>query len=150
MFIIFFCVLVLERRKVPARIYAISDLKGFGSFQRLFSITFSLAIFSIAGIPPFPGFFGKVFLIYSLVQAGDFISGLVILFYTVFLMFYYVKIVIILFSGSILDIKENKIGELIFTDFSLLIITIFLVLNIWFIFNFHKIWIFCLFLGCFL
>lgn len=149
MFFIFFCILILERRKFSSKIYEIKDLKGFGSFQRLFAIVFSMAIFSIAGIPPFPGFFGKVVLIYNLVFSGDYICGFFILFYTIFLMFYYVKIVILLFSGSLIDIKEDKIGELIFTNYSICIFVSFVFFNTWFIFNFYKLWVFCLFLVSF-
>jgi NADH-quinone oxidoreductase subunit N len=144
MFVIFMCLVILEKRPYKLKIFEIINLKGLGSHQRLFSYIFTGAIFSLAGIPPFPGFFGKIFLLYSLIEGGDYFSSLLILIFTFFFMFYYVRIPIILFSNSYF--KNRKIMGLEFNSLTLTIFSIFLVFNFWLIFNFYKLWILCNFL----
>ncbi|MDP4184758.1 MAG: NADH-quinone oxidoreductase subunit N [Bacteroidota bacterium] len=51
----------------------ISDLKGLYKTNPLFSIVMTIALFSLAGVPPTAGFFGKFFLLTSGMGAGSYI-----------------------------------------------------------------------------
>jgi NADH-quinone oxidoreductase subunit N len=51
----------------------ISDIKGLYKSNPLLAIIFTIALFSLAGVPPTAGFFGKMFLISSGLGAGAYV-----------------------------------------------------------------------------
>jgi len=150
MFFIIFCVMLLERRKLKQKIIFIYELKGIGLSNFYFSICFAIAIFSLAGLPPFPGFFGKLFLIIQLFDSGFIFSGLFILIYTLIVMFYYIRLVNLMFSGRLNEMKDEKMGLLISSPWTIFIISSFIAWNIWMLINFNALWTISLFVGTFL
>ena len=146
MFFIFSFLIILERRLFNEKRIFLADLKGLGSLQRIYSIAFAITIFSLAGIPPFPGFFGKLALLYSLILNGSYLTCIFILISTLFIIYYYVKIVLLIFSGSLEDIPVPNIGESIFTNRTLIIVVFSLYFNFWFLLYYYKIWFFYFFI----
>jgi multicomponent Na+:H+ antiporter subunit D len=60
--------------------YQLKNIGGFYKNYPLLGILFIIPAFALAGVPPLPGFFGKLFLIVAGFQAGKwFISGVAIL-----------------------------------------------------------------------
>jgi len=64
----FGCVLFMRRSGVYVE--DISDLAGLSQTRPGFAILLSIALFSMTGIPPLAGFFGKMYVIIATLQAG--------------------------------------------------------------------------------
>ncbi len=78
-------------------------LKSLADFSSLFrnnpviAITFSLFLFSLAGIPPLGGFFSKLFVFLSLVKIESYLAAIVVIITSVVSAVYYLWIVKIIF-----------------------------------------------------
>lgn len=83
----------------------ISEFKGQFYLNPLISLSLSICLFSIAGIPPLMGFFSKQFVLYSAIQSGYNFIALVAIFVSVISASYYLKIIKTFFID--LDSKEN-------------------------------------------
>ncbi len=78
----------------------ISDYKGFYSSHKTLAVVLMIALFSLAGIPPTAGFFGKLFLFTSGVSNAS-ITWLIIAGLNMMVsLYYYMKIVRIMFSEN--------------------------------------------------
>lgn len=86
----------------------ISDYKGFYKSNPLLSWILAIALFSLAGIPPTAGFFGKMFLITSGTVKNNY--GIIVFaaFNMVLSLFYYLKIIKTVF----IDKNEHPIQKL--------------------------------------
>ena len=86
-----------------------------------------LALFSLAGIPPFAGFFSKFFIFSAAVQQGFYVLVFIALLNTVISLFYYLIVVKAMFIN-----KNESPVETIKSDFplklSLVVCTIAIVL----------------------
>jgi NADH-ubiquinone oxidoreductase chain 2 len=71
----------------------ISEFKGQFYLNPLISLSLSICLFSIAGIPPLMGFFSKQFVLYSAIQSGYYFIALVAIFVSVISASYYLKII---------------------------------------------------------
>ncbi|MDX1916785.1 MAG: NADH-quinone oxidoreductase subunit N [Rickettsiaceae bacterium] len=73
--------------------YAISHLAGFGTVKKIGAFAITIFAFSLAGLPPLAGFFGKYYIISALVHAGHIKVGIIALLITVIASCYYINIV---------------------------------------------------------
>ena len=71
----------------------ISDYNGFYRTNPKLSFLMTLALFSLAGIPPFAGFFSKFFMFMAAFKAGFVVLVLIALVNTVISLYYYLLIV---------------------------------------------------------
>lgn len=76
----------------------ISELKGQFFANPLLSISLTVCLFSMAGIPPLMGFFAKQFVLYSAIQSGYYFMSIVAIIVSVISASYYLKIIRILHS----------------------------------------------------
>lgn len=74
----------------------ISELKGQFFSNPLLSISLSICLFSMAGIPPLLGFFSKQFVLYSAVQSGYYFMSIIAIVVSIISASYYIKIVRVL------------------------------------------------------
>ncbi len=72
---------------------SIDDYKGFYSTNPKLSIVMMLAMFSLAGIPPLAGFFGKFFLFTAAAEKGYFILVLIAVVNSIISLYYYLIVV---------------------------------------------------------
>jgi len=91
----------------------IDDYKGLYKTNPLLSMGLLLAVFSLAGIPPTAGFFGKLFLLTSGASAGLIILIIIASLNMIVSLYYYLRIVKVMF----VDKSENPI-ERFSSDFS--------------------------------
>lgn len=88
----------------------------------ILNIIFSFNIFSLAGIPPFGGFFIKLDLLVFLIASSKFFISFIILLFTVINFFYYLRFIKMIYFDDTLDNKiYNKIDEYKFFIFALFI-----------------------------
>jgi NADH-ubiquinone oxidoreductase chain 2 len=84
----------------------ISELKGQFFSNPLLSLSFTICLFSMAGIPPLIGFFSKQFVLYSAVQNGYYFMAIVAILVSVISASYYLKIIRVLHTE-----KEEIISD---------------------------------------
>ena len=87
----------------------ISDYKGLYQTNPFISWMMTLALFSLAGIPPTAGFFGKLFLITAGAEQANYLFVLVVALNLVVSLYYYLKIVRAIF----MDKNEQPVKKLV-------------------------------------
>lgn len=112
----------------------ISELKGQFITNPLLSISLTICLFSLAGIPPLMGFFSKQMVLYSALQNGYYFISIVAILVSVISASYYLKIVRILFSENNNEnnnkynhsfLGKNRIeGQYFITNFHSILISI--------------------------
>jgi NADH-quinone oxidoreductase subunit N len=109
----------------------IDDFKGFYHTNPLLSWVMALALFSLAGIPPTAGFFGKFFLLTSGAANGNFILITIAALNMIVALYYYLRLIRAMFMES----SGNAISPVALTLNEKLAITIcvagILVSGIW-------------------
>jgi NADH-quinone oxidoreductase subunit N len=83
----------------------IDDYKGFYKTNPRLSLLMMLSIFSLAGIPPIAGFFGKFFRVISAASAGFYILVLIAVLNVTISLFYYLRVV----KAMFIDKNDNPI-----------------------------------------
>jgi NADH-quinone oxidoreductase subunit N len=88
---VFACVLAMRRQGRPLE--DIADLAGLARTNRGLAFVFSMLMFSLAGIPPLAGFFGKLFVFMAAVKAGLWALAIIGVVASVVGAFYYLRII---------------------------------------------------------
>jgi NADH-quinone oxidoreductase subunit N len=78
----------------------IDDYNGLYHTNPKLSLTMMLALFSLAGIPPVAGFFGKFFLFTAAAQKGFYILVLIATINTIISLYYYILVVKAMFINK--------------------------------------------------
>lgn len=78
----------------------IDDYKGLYQTNPFLSWVLALALFSLAGIPPTAGFFGKIFLITAGAEKGNYIFIIIVSLNLVISLYYYLRVVRAMFMGK--------------------------------------------------
>ena len=118
---------LLNLRTVEGEFTKISQLNGLRFTSNSKSISMLVFFFSLAGIPPFAGFFAKFFILSASINDGFFFLSIVAVLSSVIAAFYYLTIIKnMFFNKSEIELLDdnNKIGKVIFISFGL-IITLF-------------------------
>ncbi|MDR2854420.1 MAG: NADH-quinone oxidoreductase subunit N [Prevotellaceae bacterium] len=102
---VFGVVMIIEQRTGKLNI---SDYKGLYNTNPRLSAVMMLALFSLAGIPPFAGFFSKYFAFMSAVDKGFLVLVFIALVNTVISLFYYLKVI----KAMFLEDSETPIEPL--------------------------------------
>ena len=112
------------------------DWGGIFYTERYLSIILVITLLSLGGLPPFSGFFGKYLFFKSLLFSDMYIIALFLIVFSLLSIYYYVKIVKIIFFDS--KKKFAVIKKRI--DFSLaLLVNVFLFVILFF-FHFDIVW----------
>jgi NADH-quinone oxidoreductase subunit N len=88
---VFACVLAMRRQGMAVE--TISDLAGLGRTNKGLAFVLSMLMFSLAGIPPLAGFFGKLFVFMAAVKAGLWVLAVLGVLTSVVGAYYYLRIV---------------------------------------------------------
>ena len=92
---VFACIVAMSRRGRPLE--AISDLSGLARTDPLLALAMGVFMFSMAGIPPFSGFFGKLYVFLPAVQAGYWALAVIGVLTSVVGAYYYLRIVKVMY-----------------------------------------------------
>ena len=97
---------ILAMRRGGRNVENISDLAGIARTHPLFAAALAILMFSMAGIPPLAGFFGKLYVFLAAVEAKMFVLASVGLLTSVISAFYYIRIIRVAYfdePGEVLD-----------------------------------------------
>jgi NADH-quinone oxidoreductase subunit N len=100
----FACILAMRRRDQP--VSAISDLAGLARSNPKMALALAIFMFSMAGIPPLAGFFGKLYIFLAAVEAEQYLLAVIGVLTSVVAAYYYIRIVKIMYfdaAGEPLD-----------------------------------------------
>ena len=89
----------------------INELKGLFYYNPLLSLSLSICLFSMAGIPPLMGFFSKQFVLYAAIQKGFYFISIVAIVVSVISASYYLNVIKILHvqNPSVSEAKDSTI-----------------------------------------
>jgi NADH-quinone oxidoreductase subunit N len=91
----FACVLAMRRQ--GSSLEAISDLAGLSRRQPLLAAAIAIFMFSMAGIPPLAGFFGKFYVFMAAIEAKLYVLAVVGVLSSVVGAFYYLRLIKIMY-----------------------------------------------------
>jgi len=74
-----------------------------------YGLVWSISLFSLGGIPPLAGFFVKFLILREMIKIGQFFSALIALIFSIIRVFYYIRIVRVLFFSTITTTKNIDI-----------------------------------------
>jgi NADH-ubiquinone oxidoreductase chain 2 len=89
----------------------ISELKNQFLLNPLLSLSLSICLFSMAGIPPLIGFFSKQFVLYSAIQNGYYFISLIAILVSVISASYYLKIIKVIHSESDTESEDSLLVD---------------------------------------
>jgi NADH-quinone oxidoreductase subunit N len=84
------------------------DYKGFYKTNPLLSWVLAISLFSLAGIPPMAGFFGKFFLLFAGAGKGNYLLIVIAALNMVVSLYYYLKVI----KAMFMDPNENPVEKI--------------------------------------
>src|ERR1700733_9425720 len=108
-------------RHLNTDINFISEFKGQFFSNPLLSLSLSICLFSMAGIPPLIGFFSKQFVLYSAIQSGYYFMAIISILVSIISASYYLKIIRLLHT----EVEEAIIKDTLIENNKIFNINIF-------------------------
>ncbi len=105
----FACILCMRQK--GRMVEQIEDLKGLSRSQPMMALALGIFMFSMAGIPPLAGFFGKYFVFLAAINAGLYSLAVIGVLASVVGAFYYLRIVKLMYFDEPEDSFEQPIGR---------------------------------------
>jgi NADH-quinone oxidoreductase subunit N len=105
----FGCVLLMRRNGRPVE--AIDDLAGLAGRQPLLAAAIAIFMFSLAGIPPLAGFFGKLYVFMAAVDAGLTPLAIIGVLASVVGAYYYLRIVKVMYFDEAAEPLDRPLGR---------------------------------------
>jgi NADH-quinone oxidoreductase subunit N len=106
---VFACVLAMRRK--GQHLEQISDLAGLAHNNKALAFVFAMLMFSLAGIPPLAGFFGKYFVFLAAVKSGLYALAIIGVVASVVGAYYYLRIVKIIYFDEPAEKFDTMDGE---------------------------------------
>lgn len=105
---VFTCILCMRRR--DQMVEEISDLAGASRSNPMMTLALAIFMFSMAGIPPLAGFFGKLYIFLAAVQAGLYTLAIVGVLSSVVAAYYYLRIVKVMYFDAAVEPLDRNAG----------------------------------------
>ena len=118
---------ILNLRTSEGEITLLTGLNGLKASSRSKAISMLVFLFSLAGIPPFAGFFAKFFILSASINEGFYILSVIAVISSVIAAFYYLSVIKNMFFNDLeteLLLDNNRLSSFIFIS-SAVIITLF-------------------------
>ena len=94
---------VLSMRQQGKMVEGISDLAGLSKTHPGMALAFAIFLFSLAGIPPLAGFFGKLYVFLAAIEAGLYALAVIGVLLSVVGAYYYLRIVKLMYFDAPAD-----------------------------------------------
>jgi NADH-quinone oxidoreductase subunit N len=122
--------ILLSLKKADVFIEKISDLSGLSKSNPVVSLSLAIIMLSMAGIPPFIGFFGKFYIFIAAVESQLYLLAILGVLASVISAFYYLRII----KGMYFDEASNtELFDFTITNHSKIILTIVMFIITFFI-----------------
>lgn len=108
----FACILAMRRQ--GRALEGISDLAGLGRTDPALALAMAIFMFSMAGIPPFAGFWGKYFVFTAAVGAGLWTLAVIGVLTSVLGAYYYIRIIKVMYFDEAEAAFDRRPGSLSF------------------------------------
>jgi NADH-quinone oxidoreductase subunit N len=102
---------ILSMRRQGSMVEGIDDLAGLGKTNPRMALALLIFMFSMAGIPPLAGFFGKLYVFMAAIQAGLVALAVVGVVASVVGAYYYVRIVKVMYFDEAGEAFDTPIGK---------------------------------------
>ncbi len=122
----FACILCMRRG--DRMVEGIDDLAGLGKTHPMLALGIVVFMFSMAGIPPLAGFFGKFYIFIAAIEAGLYALAVVGVLTSVVAAFYYLRIVQMVYFEEPVDPLDKPVSRdlgLVITGTGLVIVLFF-------------------------
>ncbi|WP_299254142.1 NADH-quinone oxidoreductase subunit N [uncultured Cytophaga sp.] len=119
----FYIVNAIEKTKGDSDIVSFA---GLAKSNPLLAFVFTLSLFSLAGIPPAAGFFGKFYLFNEVIKAGNVYLVLIAIVGSIISVYYYFKTIIVMYNSSDSNTVKIELGiaKVVLVVMSILVILI--------------------------
>ena len=84
---------IMILRREDRQLVTVSDIYGISRSKPLLTLSVAILLLSLAGIPPFGGFFGKLFVFTAAIEAGKLYLAIAGVIFSVISAYYYLKII---------------------------------------------------------
>ena len=101
---------ILAMRQKGRMVEGIADLAGLGKTQPMMALALGIFMFSLAGIPPMAGFFGKLFVFQAAIQAQLYTLAVIGVVTSVVGAYYYVRIVKLMYFDEPTESFDRPMG----------------------------------------
>ncbi len=102
---------ILSMRRSEGMVEEIEDLKGLSKTNPCMAAALLIFMFSMAGIPPFAGFFGKLYVFLAAIQAELYGLAIIGVLSSVVAAFYYIRIVKLMYFDEPSESFERPLGR---------------------------------------
>ena len=104
----------------------IEDMSGLSKIHPIISLCVAIIMLSMAGVPPFAGFFGKFYIFISAVEANLYFLAIIGVLSSVISAFYYLRIIKVIYFD---DLKENDyLNNISNKSFFVLLLSMFIII----------------------
>jgi NADH-quinone oxidoreductase subunit N len=120
------CILCMRQKGVMVE--GIEDLKGLSKSHPMMALALGIFMFSMAGIPPLAGFFGKLYVFLAAIESGLYTLAVIGVLSSVVGAFYYLRIVKLMYFDEPVEAFDTPIGRemtVVLTGTSLLVLLFF-------------------------
>jgi NADH-quinone oxidoreductase subunit N len=124
----FACILCMRQK--DRMVEGIEDLKGLSKTDPMMALALAVFMFSMAGIPPLAGFFGKLFVFSAAIDAGLYGLAIIGVLTSVVGAFYYLRIVKFMYFDDAEEAFDRPIGR----EMSLILLGTGLVISFFIVF----------------
>lgn len=94
----------------------LSSLTNFFNFNKLWAFSFIIIFFSIGGIPPLTGFLSKILILFEVINSNNTLASVVLIIISSISVFYYIRIIKIMFFEPKDFEKYHEKFQVIFYD----------------------------------
>jgi NADH-quinone oxidoreductase subunit N len=104
----FACILCMRRGQ--QMVEGISDLAGLSRTHPMMALSLAIFMFSLAGIPPLAGFFGKLYIFLAAVEGGLYTLAIIGVLSSVVAAYYYIRIVKVMYFDQATEPLDRAFG----------------------------------------
>ncbi len=126
---IFTCLTCLKNKKNGSYLENIKDLSGLLKKNSFISFSLAIFLFSLIGLPPLSGFFGKLYILIGAIENKYYFISIIAILSSIISAFYYLRII----KNIFFDNEENNLISVNISFFSKFIILMSLILTIFLI-----------------
>ncbi len=109
---VFACIIAMRRR--GRALEQISDLAGLSRTDPAMALAMAMFMWSMAGLPPFSGFFGKLYVFLPAVQAGYWTLAIVGILTSAVGLFYYLRVIKVMYVDDAVPAFDRRTPSLSF------------------------------------